>query len=173
MSLEQNNSSSVWILILFFGLLYWFTGFSREEIHSYSARCTNGAVVAPLVYAEDLGATFDKLRNSIKSSEFIVGSGTRFSINSTTDSVTYRTGGLPILSKLGNCKILDSENWSCRFSDGSGSIGFVDGLRALPIESVETGYFYQHRWQYHVSRILNLFGPVELSWLIPNQVMPY
>lgn len=172
-ALEQNGNIGIALVFLFAGVLYWFTGFQREEIYSYAAHCVNDAVVAPLVYDEDIGMTLEELRKSIQSCQISSLGKTRFSINLTMDEVTYRSGDFPMLEKQQNCIILDKENWHCSYSNGSGGIGFVDGLRSMGKDQVKWGVFYQRRWQYHVTSVLNIFGPVRSSWLIPYQQIPY
>ena len=35
--------------------------------------------------------------------------------------------GLPI-EKYTNCAVIDRKNWTCTFNDGSGEVGFTDGI---------------------------------------------
>jgi hypothetical protein len=170
----MNDGSAFWIIVAFAAFVYWMTGDGREEITSYSARCDNGATVAPVVYADGLGMTYEQLRASIKRCAMFTASKTTFSLSTANDSVTYRIGDLPYLNKQVDCAILDRENWVCDYSDGSGKIGFIDGLRSLPANEVEYGYFYQKRWQYLATKVINLVaGPTSLPWLIPDQVPSY
>ncbi|WP_322865569.1 hypothetical protein U5922_004770 [Aquicoccus sp. G2-2] len=171
--MERNDNIGVMIAVLFFGVLYWFPGFSREEIQSYSARCANDAVVAPLAFAEEIGMTTEQLRKSIRSCEIIAGGKTRYSVNMALNQVTYRVGDLPVLHKQTDCMILDKKDWQCRYPDGSGGIGFAAGLEALPKSEIKYGFFYQRGWQYYITRLMNIFGPVNATWLIPDQVVPY
>ena len=171
----EQSGASIWLLVFVAVFAYFFTGFSREEIVGYSAQCSNDETVAPLVLHGKLGMTTKALRQSISNCELYTTSKTVFSVNPTADTVTYRIGDLPILTKWDGCVILDKENWSCPYSDGSGVVGFRDGLRALPENQVEYGTFYQRRWQHFITRVLNtFFGPVSgISILIPDQVTPY
>ena len=170
----ESGGSSFWAVIFIVGFIYWFTGDDDTQVTSYSAKCENDAVVAPLYTSDKLGMKTSQLRASIEKCAVWATSKTVFSLNRTLETVTYRIGDLPVLYQQEGCKMLDNENWSCPYANGSGNIGFRDGLRALPDDEVPYGFFYQKRWQHLITRALNMVaGPVVIPMLIPDQVTPY
>lgn len=172
----ENGGFIFWILVVFAAIWYWSTGDGRGEISGYTASCTNDAIVAPLAYAYagQIGLKPEQLRSSIRKCKIAAGAPTVFSVNTQNDTVTYRFGNLPSLDKQRNCTILNKKNWVCRYKDGSGSIGFRDGLESMAASEVTNGFFYQRRWQHLLTKTLNMLGVTpQATWLIPDQVTSY
>lgn len=171
---DNSGGCFIWVILIVAGIVYWATGPWRNEAISYSGHCYNGKVVAPFVYAKDMMGTLDlttaELKDEIRACRVGVGARTVYSLFPSAGKVVYRTGDLPLISELNDCRILDADNWSCRYSDGSGGVGFLDGFPSV-FETSAGDTFYLRRWQYH---LLRWIGPMEggrwySALLIPDQ----
>jgi hypothetical protein len=150
-------------------MLYWVSGPSRDQAISYSGVCYNDKIIAPIVFAKEymgvLDLTSEQLRENAKQCELGAGGRTVYSVFPAAGKVTYRIGSLPFVSEQTNCTIVDADNWSCRYADGSGGFGFLDGFPSVFEE--DAGHtFYLRRWQYH---LLRWVGPMQSALLIPDQ----
>ena len=118
--------------VLFFGLILaalWVFGFPSpfsNEVTSYQIKCN-----------ENTDTCFPF-------------TSTTYMVNEERGVVTYTNEEFEIVSELPYCMIFDKENWTCEYSDRSGSVSFFDGIGDLDFGEEYTPI---PRWQYRLEQV--------------------
>ena len=159
-------------LLLLAGIGWWWTGPSSDELVVYSARCTNGIQILPRSLAlrgKSFDEGFKKYQADRANCEILNRSQTVYKLNKARGEVYYLRIDGP--QRLVDCSIFSRTDWACSFTDGSGPVVMIDGLRAIHADDVKWGFFYLRRWQWWTVVLLGWIGddPPRGAWLIPEQ----
>ena len=164
-------------LILVISIGWWATGSPSDETTVYRASCTNGIKVKPYGYGQKFGfpsdADFKKIWDAKKECRVLAYSSTTYKLNKVKGEVYYLSLDTPM--RIENCAIIDNENWSCEYSDGSRRV-IMDGLVGWNSDVSSnswTNTFSLHRWQWWYVTLYWLVmseGP-QARWLVPDQKM--
>ena len=123
-------------LLLLAATGWWWTGPSSDELIVYPARCTNLIQILPFSLAMQFGESFEKIRADRENCVILDNSPTVYKLNKTRGEVYY-AGHLDQPRRLINCSILSRTDWTCSYSDGSGKVVIIDGLRAIHRDDVK------------------------------------
>ena len=168
-------------LLLLAATGWWWTGPSSDELIDYPARCTKLIQILPFSLAMQFGESFEKIRADRENCVILDNSPTVYKLNKTRGEVYY-AGHLDQPRRLINCSILSRTDWTCSYSDGSGKVVIIDGLRAIHRDDVRDPRnpddvtvrnvlqsFSLRRWQWWTVVLLWWIGDPRGAWLIPEQ----
>lgn len=169
----RDLSFKIVLLFSLCGLIWWWTGFSNNQITVYSANCTSLKPIVLPTHALDKNRdanNFDRYKRAHTQCGLSALGATTYTINSARAEVYYDSLGIP--ERLVNCAILDAKNWRCAYQDGSGHVTVLDGLEALK-RGHESFRFsiYRYQWWYVRLHWFFLGKPPVGFWLIPEQTL--
>ena len=157
--------------LLLAGIGWWWTGPSSDELVVYPATCTNRVQILPLYFAMQ-GESYDfkKYQADRANCKILPWNRTVYKLNKARGEVYYT--GLGRVERLVDCAIFSRTDWACSFTDGSGKVVIIDGLRAIHADDVNRaggGFFYLRRWQWWGVTLYWWIGRPRGAWLIPEQ----
>lgn len=164
------------VLLILAGLGWWWTGPSSDELVVYSARCTNGRTILPVSLAtrleslESFEQDLKKYQADRANCQILALNRTVYKLNKARGEVYYT--GLFGPRRLIDCSIFRRTEWACSYTDGSGKVVIIDGLRAIHADGVKHPTlmnFSLRRWQWWAVTLYWWVGRPRGAWLIPEQ----
>jgi hypothetical protein len=154
----------------------WIQETFSNELVVYSASCSNGVKIRPLIFAVRTGANFnsdyERYNADRRRCVFVPGGRTTYKLNEAKGEVYYDSLGGSV-DRLVNCAINNVDNWSCEYPNGSGRVVVIDGLPAVSQKEASTDFagniFYVRWWQWWAGTLYWWIGKPQGKFLIPEQ----